>query len=125
MINFVMNFIYTPVVARTKRNVYVITVEYEHGDADLSTESTFKVHSELELLKFLTEFDSAAEAIRNNRHYGTDLPKGFSDAVFAQSGMELERDQVYTNANNYFAAMSIKSIMFFDDSGARFRVEKA
>lgn len=115
----------TPITASAKRNVYVITVTYEHGDADSKTESRFYVQSELELLKFLTEFDSAAEAIRNNRHYGTDLPKGFSDAVFAQSGIELERDQVYTSSSNYYAAMSIKSIMFFDDSGAQFRVEKA
>lgn len=129
-----MNFKMTPIIDKTIESCFIVSIDYEHGDADLTTSDNTIIKSTnlSDLEKFIDKFNEVNIHVDNNRSYGTKYPPQFEelDYCFPVPGLygertcvyiPLERDQ-FTNDSNYFAGMSIGKVIYYDESGQKFNV---
>lgn len=116
-----MEIILTKKVVVSPKAGFHVHVDYEHGDADLTTHSQFYIPTEAELIKFIEQFEIASQAINENRSYGKELPKRYS-WLMSELGIELEYDQ-FANQSNYYAAMWVAFIEYVDEAGNLYSVE--
>ncbi len=111
-----------------KLECFEVCVAYEHGDADDTDHETYVLptSSQEDLKKYLEKFKETASAINDMRHYGSELPDWIRkvDAV-AVDGTNFSIRLVYdkfTEQSNYYAAMAIHKILFYDEIGQQFTV---
>ena len=121
-----MKAIYTEVLSNNK-NQYVVTIAYEHGDADITTYNTYTLNdvSEDALFDFVKRVNKTAEHIEMNRHYSVKFPDEFYSLTKTDNGLhqfDLEYDKKYSSAGEYYAAMSIDSIVYYNHNGTTFDV---
>ena len=112
-------------------NVYVLHIEYEHGDADSYSSRRMYIQTDKDLLKVVEVFNHLSEMISLNRG-GYMYPSEFVGQYLKDGGsvqvegtkhrIELQKDQ-FTHARNYFAAMKISKIEWYDNTGCLFNVE--
>lgn len=129
-----MNFKMTPIIDKTIESCFVVTIAYEHGDADLTTTDNTVIKSTNinDLEKFFDKFNEVNVHVDNNRSYGTKYPSQFEelDYCFPVPGLYGDRTTVYiglerdefTNESDYFAGMSISKVVYYDESGQKFNV---
>lgn len=116
-----MQIILTKQPATQVKSGFYVEIEYEHGDADLTTKGSAFFATETEFLSFYSEFHAAAQSIFDCRSSGNGLPRRYYSDM-ADKGIELEYDAVYRNAPNYFANMHISKIEY-RNNGEKFNVE--
>jgi hypothetical protein len=99
---------------------YEIVIVYEHGDADCRTELT--VHEEFThaaLVAWVEKFHELAVLIDNSRSTGDTL-EHFEDQA---SPIPVELDcYASRHMSDYYAAMSLKRVTYFDDFGNKYLV---
>ena len=123
-----MKITYTPIPEDNKnRDAYVIKFNFEHGDADLTTFEVNKFYfgnSSLEI--YLKKFEEISSAITDSRSSGVDLPMDFENNAFVIIGgkefIPLQLDKIYRCSSNYFASVSIDSILWYSATGDCFKV---
>lgn len=117
-----MKLSYTPVNKKIRRNVYVITYDLEHGDADSRNSETTTVNDSASIEDLIASARRASEMIENNRQGGSTSMKEICDFVEnLPFYFPLEYDVVYHGADIY-ANCRISKIKYFDEEGAEFIV---
>ena len=121
-----MKFVYKP-AGSNPTNEFLIHFTFEHGDADATTtwSKRFAFPRE-ELGDFLDCFQGYVDQIENNRSYGTELPADFEEtANYKGMTIPMELDSyAKMHMRNYYAAMDIVKIEYFDSEGNKFLVER-
>jgi hypothetical protein len=115
-----MNFTFTPIQNKLF-NCFVLNIALEHGDADVTTYTkvTIDTTATHKLENYIKAFDAAAEIIDNRRSYGVEIPDDFEDTHSKSETyyIPLEYDRTSEGVSNYYAAISIQSITYYDDFG--------
>lgn len=120
-----MPLIYTKTRAKPRRNLFVVTFSFEHGDADQRTDHTVDVPlSKEEFVEYLAKVKDIAEQIDYSRSTGKSLPADFEDtAKYKDVWISVELDCFARhNMSNYYAALSVEKIVYFDENGEQFTV---
>lgn len=99
---------------------FEIMVDWEHGDADLTTHDTFTLQGmdDKILLEWLVKFREAATMIQTARWSGGSVDRA---ALEDNLGMELAYDKIY-ESSPVPPCMSIGSVVWYDGCGKRFNV---
>lgn len=118
---------------KPKKAGFKAVIEYEHGDADLTTHDTYyfqegKNLHDVEL--WLTHFKHVRECIDNNRSYTTPFPEGlieddYSTVPGTDMIVPVETDRWYDNDYNYKASLDSVKITYIDEHGNTFNVEES
>lgn len=112
-------------------NTYVVHIEYEHGDADSRDESCIYIQTDEDLVKVVNVVDYLSEMISMNRG-GYKYPSEFVEQYLKNGGyvkvegtkysIELQYD-MFADISNYYAAMEISKIEWYDNTGCLFNVQ--
>lgn len=107
-------------------DTYVVTIRYEHGDADPTTFKTVLLPSvsQRHVIGYIKHLQSIAASIEDS-HQDHSIEEDFEDtAIFEKSDIPLELDCTVTGIFDfdYYASMSIESISYFDSGGKHFNV---
>lgn len=122
-----MPLIYTKTRAKPRRNLFVVTFSFEHGDADQRTSHTMDVPlSKEEFVHYLAKAKEISQLIDDARSSGSSLPEDFEDtAKYNGVWISVELDcYARHNMSNYYAGMSVESIEYFDENGEKFEVKE-
>lgn len=122
-----MPLVYTKVTKQIRRNVFVVTFYFEHGDADKRTTDTMDVHlSKEEMVHYLDKVEEISRLIDDARSSGESLSDDFKEtAKYNTTWILVETDCFARQTmSNYYAAMGIESIAYFDENGDEFAVKK-
>lgn len=122
-----MPLIYTKTRAKPRRNLFVVTFSFEHGDADQTTTHQMDVPlSKEEFVHYLAKVKEISQLIENARSSGSSLPENFEDtAQYNGVSISVELDYyVRRNMSNYYAGMRVDSIEYFDENGEKFEVKE-
>ena len=122
-----MPLIYTKVTKPIRLNVFVVTFYFEHGDAEERTTDTMDVHlSKEEMVHYLDKVGEISELIADSRSSGESLSDNFEEtAKYNTTWIRVETDCFARQTmSNYYAAMGIERIAYFDENGDEFAVKK-
>jgi hypothetical protein len=122
-----MSLTYTKTRSKPRRNLFVVTFSFEHGDADQRTNHTVDVPlSKEDLVDYLAKVKDIASQIDDARSSGSELPGDFQDtAKYKDVWISVELDCFASrNMSNYYAAMSVESIEYFDENGEHYEVKE-
>lgn len=112
-------------------NCYVVTLSYEHGDADFDEQQCVYATSDEDLIKLVEAIESVS-AIINQRRGGYKYPENFIRDTVGQFGevsvpgtklsFNLEYDK-FSNDEHYYAGFGIYKIEWYDNCGDLYNVE--
>lgn len=123
-----MPLVYTKTRAKARRNLFVVTFSFEHGDADQRTSHDMDVAlSKEEFVHYLDKVKDISRQIDDARSSGSSLPGDFEDtAKYKGVWISVELDCFARESmSNYYAAMEVESIVYFDENGEKFEVKEA
>lgn len=115
-----MALVKTPIVAKVGSPRYELTIDWEHGDADLTTHDKHTIVGECEtaLQEWVDKFKACREAINAARWYSAP----FSREDWEQAlNMELAYDKIYDSCSTP-PSVSIDKIVFIDGAGYKYKV---
>lgn len=106
--------------AYTKRNLFTVTYNFSHGDADsTSTQEEDYAMTDDQMIAFVNEFNRYAKVISDyNSGYSSDAPD--TELEFGGHSLPFEWDVIH---QDNLAVPSIDEIIYHDDSGNRMRVQ--
>lgn len=115
-----MALVKTKIVAKAGSPRYELTIDWEHGDADLTTHDTHTILGECEtaLQAWVDKFKECREAINAARWYSAPFSRGDWER---ELNMELAYDAIYDSCSTPPAA-SIDKIVFIDGDGNQYKV---
>lgn len=122
-----MSLTYTKIEPNVLRNTFVVTFSFEHRDADKTTTKEMKVPlSKEKFVHYLAKVSYIAAQINEARTSGESLPEDFKDtAKYNSVWIPVELDCFSrNNMSNYYADMTVESIVYFDEDGEQFEVSK-
>lgn len=112
-------------------NCYVVTLSYEHGDADLDEEQRIYAKSDEDLIKLVETIERVA-AVIDQRRGGYKYPENFIRDTVGQFGVvsvpgtklsfNLEYDK-FSHEDDYYASFGIYKVEWYDNCGDLYNVE--
>lgn len=113
------NTIINPSPIETHKNLFRVVVEYEHGDADATTTSTFLlVLTPEQMAEYYEAFMQLAAQIEEASSNGEEFED--QGVIIHGHRIECDRDVMY---DGHTACMSIVKITYFDENGQEHAVE--
>ena len=120
-----MTLIFTPLEPDVPANEFHVKFSYEHGDAEQTTEYTKKVRLNRDAFeRWMVKVEEVCDQIDICRSGGTELDDLEESAQAEGVSVPVELDSyAKMHMSNYYAAMRVQEILYFDEHGKAFRVK--